>query len=358
MTPQERLVPSSVVSRQTAELRAAVTAQEATRTPARNPVTWFARLVVEVINKADRDRLLGLAAETAFFAVLTLFPILLVVAAVVGQLGAIIGAGNAERVEQAVLDFLDRVLTDSASGAVNTVRSLFDTGGDVLTFATVLALASLATAFSTLVNTVNIVYDVPETRGWWRRRWLGLALGLGSVLTGALALTLLVIGPLYGAQGVLDKLGIGMQYDFLWSFLRWPVAFGSLMLWAATMGHLMPAQRTRWRYELPGAVLTTLLWLAASYGLSLYVDVVVSASSLIGALGGGLILMTWAYLLCVSLLGGSELNAILQARRRHREAQAAERLALEQQAVPEQMTQDATSVQVAPEREPDPATAR
>ena len=92
-----------------AELRADATAKEATRAPLSNPVTWFFRLVREVINKADRDRLLGLAAESAFFAVLTLFPALLVVAAVLGQLGNVIGETNALRVEQAVVDFLDRL---------------------------------------------------------------------------------------------------------------------------------------------------------------------------------------------------------------------------------------------------------
>ena len=310
---------SHVVTGRYAELRAEATAQEARRPQATNPVSWFFGLVREVINKADRDRLLGLAAESAFFAVLTLFPALLVVAAVLGQLGNLIGEANALRVEDAVLDFLDRLLTDTASGAISTVEDLFETGTNALTIAGLLALASLSTAFSTLVNTVNIAYDVPETRGWWRRRWLGLLLGFGSVLTGALAVTLLVIGPIFGrAEGVLTRLGIGPEYEFLWSLLRWPVAFGGLVLWATTMDHLMPNRRTRWRYDLPGGLLTALLWLAASYGLNLYLELVVTSSPIFGALGGGLILMTWFYLLCVALLAGAELNAILLARRRHR----------------------------------------
>lgn len=322
MTPRpEPLVPSHVVSGRSAEIRAAATAQEARRTPARDPFTWFFRLVREVVNKADRDRLLGLAAESAFFAVLTLFPALLVVAAVLGQLGNFIGEQNALRVEQAVVDFLDRLLTDTASGAISTVEDLFRTGTNTLTIATLLALASLSTAFSTLVNTVNIAYDVPETRGWWRRRWMGLWLGFGSVLTGAVAVTLLVIGPIFGrAQGAVARIGLGPEYEFLWSYLRWPVAFGALVLWATTMDHLMPNRRTRWRYDLPGGLLTALLWLAASYGLNLYLELAVTSSPIFGALGGGLILMTWFYLLSVALLAGAELNAILLARRRHRAA--------------------------------------
>ncbi len=315
----EPLIPTSVTSRQASELRAAVTAQEAARTPASNPYDWFVRLVVEIVHKADRDRLLGLAAETAFFAVLTLFPALLVATSVLGQLQLLIGQSNAVRVEQSVLDFLDTVLTDSASPAVDTVRDLFDSSGSTLTVASLLALFSLATAFATLVNTVNITYDVPETRGWWRRRLLGLLLGAGTVLTGALAVTLLVIGPLFGrAEDLVSDVGLDSTYAVLWSWARGPVAFLSLVVWATTMQHFAPARRSRWRYDLPGGLLTTLLWLAASYGLNLYVNTVVTTSPVFGALGGGLILMTWFYLLCASLLLGAELNAILLARRRHR----------------------------------------
>ncbi len=354
----EPLVSSHVVSGQHAELRAAATAQEATRTPARNPITWFFRLVREVINKADRDRLLGLAAESAFFGVLTLFPALLVVAAVLGQLGNLIGADNAVKVEDAVVDFLDELLTENASGAISTVRDLFETGTNALTIATLLALASLSTAFSTLVNTVNIAYDVPETRGWWRRRWLGLLLGFGSVLTGAIAVTLLVIGPLFGrGQEVVARVGLGPEYQFLWSYVRWPVAFGALILWATTMDHLMPNRRTPWRYDLPGGLLTALLWLAASYGLNLYLELVVTSSPVFGALGGGLILMTWFYLLCVALLAGAELNAILLARRRHRAALRAERDA-EQQVLPGMEDEGAAPIEATTVVElPEPDTA-
>jgi membrane protein len=323
----EPLTPTGVVSRQASELRAAVTAQEAARTPATNPVSWFVRLVIEVIHKADRDRMLGLAAETAFFAVLTLFPALLVVAAVLGQLGTVIGEGNAQQVEDKVLEFLDTLLTDTASPAIDTVRDLFDSSGNALTIASLLALFSLSTAFATLINTVNITYDVPETRGWWRRRWLGLMLGVGTVLTGAIAVTLLVIGPLFGrAEDVVANVGLGAEYSFVWNVLRWPTAFLSLVLWATTMDHLTPARRSKWRYDLPGGLLTALLWLAASYGLNVYLNTVVTASPVFGALGGGLILMTWFYLLCVALLSGAELNAILLARRRHRAQLKAERL--------------------------------
>jgi membrane protein len=310
---------SDEVSAAAMHLRTRATVEDAALAARTPPVWWFPRAVVDVIRKADRDRLLGLAGESAFFAVLTLFPALLVVAAVIGQLGTFIGEGSARQVEDAVLVFLDRLLTDAARPAVITVRGLFNGSVNLLTAASVLALFSLSTAFATLVNTLTIAYGVPETRGWWYRRGLGLVLGLGSVLTGAVAVTFLVIGPVFG-RGVdlVAEVGLDDTYGSLWRALRWPVGFGSLVLWAMTMQHLAPPERHRWRHDLPGGLLTALLWLAASAGLNLYLTHVVTASPLLGALGGGLILMTWFYLLCVALLAGGTLNAVLAARRRYR----------------------------------------
>lgn len=306
--------------RRSAAARAAATRAEAERPTPANPVMWFARTVADVVRKSDRDRVLGLAAENAFMAVLTVFPTLLLVAAVLGQLGHIVGAGNAQDVENAVIDFLNRLLTNQANGAIGTVRHLFDTGGNTLTLASALALVSIATAFAGVINTVTIAYDVHDRRGWWHRRFLGLIVGLGSVLTGAVVVTLVVVGPLFGrGVDIVTSIGLDRQYTFLWSYARWPVAFASLVLWATSLDYLCPDRAGRWRQGLPGGLLTAVFWLAASVGFNVYLQVVVKSSPLLGALGGGLILMTWFYLLCLGLLVGAELNAILLARRACRE---------------------------------------
>jgi membrane protein len=272
------------------------------------------RLVVRIVRKSDRDRALGLAAETAFFAVLGVFPGLLMVAGVLGWLDALLGTGTAARVEGEVVDALRLVLTEDAAGAIASVEELFTTGARLLTVATLLALVSLSTGFATVVNALNLAYSVPETRGWWRRRFLGLALGVGSVLLGALGLAAVVVGPLLGQGDALAGL-VGVDADIgVWQHLRWPAAFVALVLWATTLCHLAPATRTQWRRDLPGGVLTGVLWLAASYGLNAYLRVASDSNPVLGALGGGLILMVWIYLLSLALLIGAELNAVLQAR--------------------------------------------
>ncbi|HEU0102951.1 MAG TPA: YihY/virulence factor BrkB family protein [Mycobacteriales bacterium] len=293
------------------EARASASAREAARPMPRGPVRRLFRLIADVVRKSDRDRMLGLAGENAFMAVLTTFPILLVAAAVLGQLSIVIGADNAKHVEDSVLQFLQDLLTNSASPAIQTARDLFETSGNTLTIALVLALCSLAQAFASIINTVTLTYDVRDPRGWWYRRALGLVVGVGSVLMAVLVVTLVVVGPLFAPTDLLRLAGL----DALWLRLRWPVAFLALILWGTTMFYVCPGRVASWRRGLPGGLLSSVLWLGASAGFNLYLNLALETSPVFGALGGGLIVMTWLYLLCFGLLCGAELNAVLLTRR-------------------------------------------
>jgi membrane protein len=305
--------------------RAAATAAEAARPQPRGLVRKTVRLFLDVWRKSDRDRILGLAAENAFMGVLTLFPTLIVFAALMGQLSSFIGADNAQQVKQSISDFLLRVLTSSAEDVDKTVRELFGYSGRTLTVALVIACASVAQSFASVINTITIAYELKDHRGWWFRRALGLLLGLGSLAAGAVMLSAFVVGPLLGhADQVVAKIGLSEEYSFVWAWIRYPVGFLALIAWATTLFHVCPDRQDRWRSGLPGGLLTSVMWVAASLGFSSYLALVVPRSPLLGALGGGLILMTWFYLLFLSLLAGAELNATLLARKRVRSATAQE----------------------------------
>jgi membrane protein len=178
--------------------RAAATAADAARPQPRTFVGRFIRLFADVWRKSDRDRILGLAGENAFMGVLTVFPIVLIFAAVLGQLSSIIGESNTDRVKTAISDFLKTILTTGASGVDKTVNDLFSTNGNAFTLALLIALGSVAQAFASVLNTVTIAYDVHDSRGWWRRRFIGLLLGIGSLIAGAVLISAFVVGPFFG----------------------------------------------------------------------------------------------------------------------------------------------------------------
>ena len=266
--------------------------------------------------KGGDDRALGLAAEIAFFGFLSVFPGLLLLAALLGSLGTIVGTDLADRAESSVLDFLNRVLTDRAAGAIDSVRDLFsEDQGSAITVAAVAALFALSGAFGAVISALNVVYGCAETRNFVVRRIWGLALAFGTSVVGAVVIAIIVVGPLLGSgDGVIEDLGAVQAYESTSELLRWPLLFAALVLWATTMCHVSPAQRTRWRSDIPGGILTACLWLLSSLGFSAYLGWVPAANPIFGALGGGLTLMVWFYLMSLALLIGAELNAVFQQR--------------------------------------------
>ena len=265
-------------------------------------------------DEATKDRVTGLAAEVAFFGVLSIFPGLLMVTAALGTAEALVGSDLAIQSKRQIVAFLDLILTDEASGAITAVESLFDeTRPSLLTLASFFALVGLSRSFAVVVGALNLAYGSGEQRPWLKRRLLGLGLSIGTLLLVLITLILIVVGPLFGQGSDIAKIfGLDDAFVIAWSILRWPVAFLMLVAWAATLFHLAPCKPLpRWRNEVPGAVFTAVLWLVVSLGLNIYLQLAADANPVFGVLGGGLILLVWLYLLSVALLLGGELNPIV-----------------------------------------------
>jgi len=277
------------------------------------------RLLLEVARGARADRIGGSAAEIAFFAVLSVFPALLVLAAVLGSLELLVGHNLAGQAEAVVVEFLQRVLTSDGSGAVEVVRQLFARRRQgLITAASLFALWGVTRSFATVIRTLDLAYAVRESRTLAGRWLTALGLALGSLLLAVIVLAMVVVGPLLGqGEGLIDRFGLQYWLVGAWDWVRWPFAFVLLVAWATTLYHMAPARRGQWRHDLPGALVAGVGWLAVSLGLGAYVDVVASANPILGVLGGGLILLIWLYLLGLTLLLGGELNAVLD-HRRHR----------------------------------------
>lgn len=296
-------------------------AHAARRKASLSAYSGFARTFIA---ESSKDRVLGLAAEVAFFAVLSLFPGLLIVVSLLSMLDVIVGADLATAVEQRVVDAMNAFLTEQASVVVASVEGLFEQSrGQLLTVATLGALVTLSGAFAVVINALNLAYDTTEQRSWIRRRLLGLLIGIATLVALVLALATLVVGPFLGTgHDLAELIGLGPLFFATWSVLRFPLAAVGLVVWAATLFHVAPNRRSRWRDALPGAFLTTLLWMVASLGFHLYLRLAAGTNPVIGAFGGAVVVMTWVYLLGLALLLGGELNALLARHGRARRAGA------------------------------------
>ena len=281
---------------------------------ARATVDFLAELWHEIRD----DRVSGLAAEVAFFGLLALFPGFIAVAAALGSLETLIGAEAATEARESVVSFLERVLTSEASETIVAVQSLFEeqsTG--LLTFGLLGALWAMSRGFAAVINALDVVYDLEERRSYLRLRGLSLVFSLLTVVVAAVMLAMIVVGPLLGTgHDVAAELGFGDSFVTFWTLFRWPVTIVVLIIWATALFHFAPNHRTPWRWDLAGAVVASVAWLATTIGFRSYLAFAGGANQVFGALGGALIVLVWLYVLAIGMLVGGEVNAILAARHR------------------------------------------
>jgi len=275
----------------------------------------FGPFIAKIRAEVSRDRISGLAAEVAFFGTLSIFPALLMLATALGYIGRIVGSDVVDTSRAVVVDFVSGILTEQ--GPVNAVEALFlgDFGG-VLTLSIATAVYAMSRGFSAVITALDLAYDLPETRSWIRQRVVAVGLGLGSVLFALLMLVMFVAGPLLGGgDAVADFLGLDSGgFRVFWNWLRWPAMLFALVAWAILLYKLAPHHRMRWRRCIPGALFSAFGWLAVSLAFSAYLRVAFGANQILGAIGGGLVMMVWLYMLSWVLLVGGELNALIDER--------------------------------------------
>jgi membrane protein len=284
-------------------------------------------LLRDIVKGWQEDRLGGLGAEMAFFAVLSLVPATLAMAAGLGSVDRILGTEFARRAERSIVEFLELILTEQASSTIEAVRELFTPGhGGLFSLALLGALLAFTRGLVGAIRALEVVYGVPAPKAWLKTRGKAVVLALGTILVFAFLLSIVVVGPIFGdGAGRPRSRGLPESVNDLWTWLRYPLALGLVFAWAAALLHYGPNHRTPWSWDLPGALLAGGLWLTASIGFRLYLEVAVQFNQIFGALGGALTLMIWFYVLSLSLLIGGEFNMALDRRRGRRRRRAHQR---------------------------------
>jgi membrane protein len=249
------------------------------------------------------DDAMGLSQQVAYSSLLAFFP---AVAFVIGALG--------------VFDLYDDVISllepIAPSGVIDFVETLQqDSSGSASATAFILgffgAVWAASGAMGSVIKAVNRAYDRQETRPFWKVRAIAVLLVVMTGITTALVFLLIVVGGKLG-QAIAEKAGYGGAFDWIWGFLRWPIAFVAILLFFALVYYLAPDREQRnWKWITPGSVVGGLLWLLLSGLFALYVKYAGHYTKTYGSIASGIILLLWLNYSAFALLYGAELNAEL-----------------------------------------------
>lgn len=277
------------------------------------PPRWTPRTVLWLLRRslvaAFDDGCFSIAKGAAYSALLSFFPVLTSAATILVQT-------RAEFVSRTLEDFLSEVVPPGTEDLV--LRQFRITGARpiaVLIVAGLISLWAASSVIKSLIEGFQAAYRIPKNRGFFHRSGVAIIL----VLLAAVPLVAASLLILFG--GELEKAVLrAVQADPLWKppawiwlwlsrLFRYVVAFATTVLVTALLYYFGPYRRQRWHNVWPGAILATILWLAATSGFGWYVRHVGNYNVMYGSIGAGIALLVWMYLIAAIALIGCEFNA-------------------------------------------------
>ena len=263
------------------------------------------QLVKRTFSEVLNDDVMGMAGQLAYFFVLALFPALIFFVSLVAYLPG----DMPQQLVVSLRPFLPAAALTIVEEQIAKLTAA-DPGG-ILTFGLVLAIWSSSAGLIAIISTLNRAYDITEGRPWWKVRGVAILLTLALAVVVVTALTLLIAGPLL-VSAVGEALGMGSAFTLVWTYARWPLIFMLVSFGMALIYYFAPDAEQEWIWITPGALLATLLWLAASLGLQTYLRLAGGFNETYGTLGGAIVILLWLYVTGIAILVGGEMNAEIE----------------------------------------------
>lgn len=275
------------------------------RNVSKRRLAWL--LLKDTVNSCMKYRVTGLAAEAAFWSLLSLPPLILGLLGALGYTNAWIGHDTLDSVRRHILGAAGTVL--SAKGVNEIARPLLNdvfTGRrpDVISLGFAIALWSGSRAMNVFVDTITIMYGLDGRRGIIKTRLLAFALYLAALVVGAVALPLMVAGP----DTVVSWLPAG---EHIIRALYWPVVLLLSVAFLTTLYHASVPVRSPWPEDIPGAVVALGMWVLGSFLLRLYLTSTVEGPTIYGSLAAPVAVLLWIGVSAFAVLVGAAMNASL-----------------------------------------------
>ena len=260
-------------------------------------------LTVVLFHEMHRTRAWTVAAAMAFFFLLSLIPLLVVVSSALKFLPL-------PNLFQQMLNMMAMLVPPYAMQFVEqiVIGILRPDRATLLSVGVVGYLWTASGGFVSLIEALNIAYDVPG-RAWWKDRLRALLLAITSGALVVISLVAYIVGPhfLHFLRETL-QLPVPLGLTHLWPIFRLVITFVTFVAALEIIYYLGPNTKHGFLATLPGAVLAIAVWFVSSWILSFYLENVSSYNATYGSMGALIGLMAWFYLTGLAILLGAELN--------------------------------------------------
>jgi membrane protein len=272
--------------------------------PQEIPAQGWKDIAKRTMKSIKEDQVPLLSAGVAFYALLSLFPLVIAGVSIYGLVA------DPKTVQDQIGNLTKMLSPETATLVGEQLKQVTSSAGGALGLATVFgiltALWSASSGMKALVTGVNLAYDEAENRKFFKLRGLALLFTLGAMVLMGIALTTIV-----GYPPIADSLPTVLRW--LVALIRFLILGGLLVVALAVLYRYAPDRdQPKWSWVSWGSGIATLLWVLATIGFALYANFFGNYNKTYGALAGVIILMFWLFLSAFVVLVGAELNTEME----------------------------------------------
>jgi membrane protein len=256
------------------------------------------------------------SAALAFYFLMSLFPFLIFLASALAFLPI---PHLVARMVHLVSDF---VAAQTMPMVENMLTSTMHSSKGLLSAGFVLAIIAASNAFAAMASALNTIYEVKETRTFWKSRWSAISVTFLEGAMSSIALSAMLLGPHFGRE-LARVFNISHGFVVIWPYMRWTLAISCALASIGLLYYLGPNRKHTWRQQFPGSVFAVVVWIVSSGLLGIYLREFAYFNAMYGTLASFIVLMMWLQFTAMAILLGAELN--VQVERLKQVPEASER---------------------------------
>ncbi|GGN53999.1 YihY/virulence factor BrkB family protein [Oceanobacillus indicireducens] len=260
----------------------------------------------EFYERMEKVDVFGLAAQLAYFFLLSLFPFLLFLFNLIGYFSL-----NEEVILQTIVDYAPPQVYDLIESNIESMLQI--QSGGLLSVGIIGTLWAASNGVNAVRKALNRAYEIKPKRIFIIYRLLSILLTIGMFFVVIVALLLPVFGKMIG-EYFFSWLGFSAEFLQIWETFRWVTSSIIFFIVLVALYRLTPNRRVYFRHIVWGALFSTVGFQLVSWAFSFYVGTLGNYSTTYGSLGTVIVLMIWFYLFGMIVLIGGVLNASLHER--------------------------------------------
>lgn len=267
----------------------------------------FFKLTFKEVGEDHVSAFAGNLTYKALFAIFPFFTFLI----------SLLGLFNATSLVRDMLDSVSGALPGSATSFIEEqiIPLTRSQAESAFTFAAIisilLALWGVSGAFRSVMEAMNVMYEVDEDRPAWKKYGISIFISLAVIVLMLTAFGIVIFGGSVGG-GLAEVIGLSQTFQVVWSIVQWPIVACIVLFTFAIIYYFAPAAKQKWRWISPGAVLAFAFWLLFSLAFSFYASNFGSYNETYGSLAGVILLMLYIYYSAFIMLIGAEMNQVIE----------------------------------------------